>query len=193
MEVLEKKKYTCQEFREFEFAENDVFYYELIEGEIVRKQSPTFDHQRLVKVLFRKLDDHANKTKSGETFFAPLDVILDDGNCYIPDLLFIKSDRLFILDEKERIVIGAPDLIIEILSKSTAANDKGKKKDNYEKHGVQEYWLVDHKKKSVEVYALKAGRYQLIDYAEDSGTIASALLEGFVVDVEQLFNQAKIM
>ena len=126
MEVLEKKKYTCQEFREYEFAENDVFYYELIEGEIVKKQSPTFDHQRLAKVFFRKLDDYANKTKSGEAFFAPLDVVLDDGNCYIPDLLFIKSDRLFILDEKERIVIGAPDLIIEILSKKDKIIDKKK-------------------------------------------------------------------
>jgi len=58
-------------------------------------------------------------------------------------------------------VHGAPDLIVEILSPSTASNDRGHKKDIYEKCGIPEYWIISSKEKSVEVYLLRNGRYVL--------------------------------
>jgi len=85
------------------------------------------------------------------------------------------------------VVIGAPDLVIEILSKSTAVYDKGAKKDNYEKNGVREYWLIDPRNKSIEVYDLSQQRYQLVAYQEETGLVSSVALEGFVLDLAQIF------
>ncbi len=186
MEVLQRKL-TYQEFRTLDFDDNDDFWYELINGELVRKQSPTFDHQRISRKIERVLDNYAEKTASGEMFHAPLDVVLDDNNAYHPDIFFIKKERLFILDSKERVVIGSPDLVVEILSKSTAVYDKGVKRETYERNGVREYWLIDPRNKSVEVYGLVDQRYKLIAYQEETGLIQSAALEGFELDIEKVF------
>lgn len=186
MEVL-SKNLTYKEFRELDFDDNDPFWYELINGQLVKKYSPSIQHQRISRKIGGALDNYANQTQSGEMFYAPLDVVLDDNNSYHPDIFFIKNERSFILDAKEQVVIGAPDLVVEILSKSTAVYDKGVKKDNYEKNGVREYWLIDPRNKSVEIYALIQQRYQLVTYQEETGTLSSIVLEGFILDLEQLF------
>lgn len=191
MEVL-KKKLTYQEFRQLEFDYDDPFWYELINGELVKKQSPTIDHQRISREIEFYLNLYSKRNESGEVLHAPLDVVLDDGNAYQPDIFFIRKERFFIIDEKERIVMGAPDLVIEILSKSTAADDKGEKKDNYEKFGVRGYWLVDPVKKSFEVYTLTGKRYKLTSYFEGSGVLKSSVSEGFEMDVEQIFKDAEV-
>lgn len=187
MEEILQKKWTYREFRELEFDDNDPFWYELINGELVQKQSPSVQHQRIARKLERALDNYAERTQSGEMFHAPLDVVLDDYNAYHPDILFIKKDRSHIIDPAEQIIIGAPDLVIEILSKSTAPFDKGVKKDNYERNGVREYWLVDPKSKTIEVYSLVNQRYTLVAYQEETGKILSAILEGFEIEIETIF------
>ncbi len=186
MEVL-FKNLTYKEFRELEFDDNDHSWYELINGQPVRKQSPSIHHQRISGKIEFELALYAKQSQSGEMFHAPLDVVLDDNNAYHPDIFFIKTERSFILDAKEQVVIGAPDLVVEILSKSTAVYDKGAKKENYERNGVREYWLVDPRNKSIEVYTLLQQRYQLALYQEETGVISSIVLEGFSLDLEQIF------
>ncbi len=188
MDVLQKKL-TYREFRELEFDDNDTYWYELINGELVQKQSPSIRHQRISRKIERALDNYAEKTQSGELFHAPLDVVLDDYNAYHPDVFFIKKERSFILDNKEQVVIGSPDLVVEILSKSTAVYDKGAKRETYERNGVREYWLVDPRNKSVEVYGLIEQRYKLIAYQEETGMVKSAVLEGFELDIEKIFEE----
>ena len=170
-----------------EFDDNDDFWYELINGELVRKQSPTITHQRISGEIEFLLMTYVKKTKAGFVFHAPLDVVLDDNNAYHPGIFFIRKDRSFILDKKEEVVIGSPDLVIEIISKSTASDDKGAKKDNYEKYGVREYWLVDPHTKSFEVYTLVEDRFKLTSYFEETGTLKSTALEGFEMEVTQVF------
>lgn len=191
MQVLQKKL-TWQEFRQMEFDNNDPYRYELINGELTRKQSPTFDHQLISRRIGYAITTYAMNAKAGELLNAPLDVVLDDGNCFQPDILFIKKERFFILDDKEQIIIGAPDLVIEILSKSSATNDKGVKKDTYEIHGVREYWLVDPVRKSIEVYALQDERYRLVGYYEEEGILKSTVLEGFEMDIERIFEEGLV-
>jgi Uma2 family endonuclease len=188
MEVL-KRKITYREFREMEFDDNDEAWYELINGALLGKQSPTITHQRIHRIIQRQLDAYALRTQSGEMFHAPLDVVLDDHNTYHPDILFIKKERSFIIDNKEGVIMGAPDLVIEILSKSTAGDDRGAKKDNYEKFGVREYWLVDPKNKSIEVYSLTGERYKLASYVVETGKITSSALEGFEMEIEPVFEE----
>ncbi len=181
------KKTTYDEFREMEFDDNDSAWYELINGELVRKQAPTLRHQTISGNIFFRIRLFLEEKQSGKVFSAPLDVVLDDGNAYHPDVLFVKKERFFILDEKEQIVNGAPDLVVEILSKSTAPYDRGDKKDIYEIHGVKEYWLVDPQKKSVEVYSLLDERFRLTQYHEETGVVKSQVLEGFEVEVGRVF------
>ena len=191
MKVLEKK-ITYQEFREMDFDDSDGAWYELINGNLVRKQSPTLDHQLVSGELEFLMMAYAKKSGLGKVLHAPMDGVLDDNNAYHPDIFFVKKERYFIFDEKEKVVIGAPDLVVEILSKSTAADDKGDKRDNYEKFGVREYWLVDPIRKSIEVYALVNERFKLISYLEENGVLKSSVLEGFEMDIEQVFAEAKV-
>jgi Uma2 family endonuclease len=83
-------------------------------------------------------------------------VVLGDYIC-VPDFLFV-LDKSKIIDHK---VVGAPDIIAEVLSKSTEKHDKQFKKIQYEKNGVQEYWLVSYTEKTVETYLLTDGVYVL--------------------------------
>ena len=186
------KYMTYQEFRELDFDDNDQAHYELINGILVRKQSPTYDHQLILREIGFHLTSYMKKTRSGQVLYAPMDVVLDDNNAYHPDISYIKKERYFLFDEKERIIMGAPDLAVEILSKSTAVYDKGDKRDNYEKYGVREYWLVDPVKKSFEVYALMNERFKLVAYLEETGVLKSEVLEGFEMDIEQVFEEAKV-
>ena len=96
--------------------------------------------------------------------------------------------------------LGAPDLIIEILSPSTSKKDLNEKFQLYEKHGVKEYWIVDPGNRYIQIFHLltegkKAGKYDdgtLIppaNWREDKNTIAeSVVLDGFRVDVKELFD-----
>lgn len=175
-----------------EFDDNDNNWYELINGELVRKQSPTYDHQSISREIMVSLTLYARQTRAGQAWAAPLDVVLDDNNAYHPDVFFVKKERYFIFNEKEKIVIGAPDLVVEILSKSTAQYDRGDKRDIYEQFGVREYWLVDPAKKSIELYSFVNERFKLVSYFEEAGVLKSIVLEGFEMDIEQVFGEAKI-
>ncbi|MEZ4935458.1 MAG: Uma2 family endonuclease [Saprospiraceae bacterium] len=186
MEVT-TKKLTYQEFREIDFPEGDNAWYELINGLLVRKQSPTLDHQNIADNILIAMKIYARKKKLGKAYSAPLDTVLDDGNSYHPDVLFVSKERYHILDEKERVVMGAPDLVVEVLSKSTAFYDRGDKKDVYEKCGVREYWLIDQKNKTVEIYAYENQRFKLREMADELGEVESMVLDGFKMKVAAIF------
>ena len=118
-------------------------------------------------------------------FASPIDVFFDDYNNTQPDLLFTKKERSFIVTNNG--VEGAPDLIIEILSPSTQRTDKREKYKLYKEFGVQEYWIVDPKNKSIDVFSLENNRYENLFVATDNETIQSQVLEGFSLEVSQIF------
>ncbi|MFN0037805.1 MAG: Uma2 family endonuclease [Saprospiraceae bacterium] len=186
MEVL-TKKLTYQEFRLMDFGDDDSGWYELINGELVQKQSPSLRHQRISINIEFALRVYANTTNSGEVLHAPLDVVLDDNNAYHPDVFFVKKERSFILENTEEIVMGAPDLVVEILSKSTGIYDKGEKKDIYERYGVREYWLVDPRTSTIELYAYTEQHYKLVALLEANEVLKSVALEGFELDLTEVF------
>ena len=187
MENVLTKKLTYHEFRQMDFGDNDSAWYELINGEIVKKQSPTLRHQIISGNIEFALQVYANKTNSGRMLHAPLDVVLDDGNAYHPDVFFVKKERSFILDNAEEVVIGAPDLVVEILSKSTGIYDRGAKKDIYETYGVREYWLVEPRTNTIELYAYTEQRYKLVALLEATDVLKSVALEGFELDLAEVF------
>ena len=183
--LTEEKKFTVQEYLEWEGFEPS-FIYELINGEIVKKTSPHPQHQIICANMFRHFDAFVQSQKLGLILFAPVDVFLDEHNALVPDLLFIAEARKsFLIDNS---VEGAPDLVVEILSPSTAKYDRGDKLKVYRKHEVREYWLIDPKLKSVEVYVYRNGDYDLDFLETEKGTVQSSVLPGFVLSVEAIFN-----
>ena len=124
--------------------------YEFIGGRLYMTPAPVTRHQRVLarlwSALFRILVDSGR----GEAFCAPLLVQFPGtGDRVQPDLLFISGERRAIIGEKQ--VTGAPDLVVEILSPSTAHRDRGIKLDLYARHGVRQYWIADPDEDVVDV------------------------------------------
>lgn len=129
---------------------------ELIDGKIVAMAPAAPSHTYFangILTIFRVYLKGKRCVPFGENTL----VHLSDKDKYCPDVMVV-CDRSKI---KKNYVEGAPDLAVEVLSPSTMRYDRGKKKDAYEAAGVPEYWLVDWHHKSVEVYLLEDGHYQL--------------------------------
>lgn len=186
MEVLEKML-TYKEYREMEFDDDDNFQYELINGELMKKASPTIEHQRLVRKIAFAIEKHLESNPVGEVFFAPLDVVLDDHNVPQPDVFYVGKDKEYILNETEQVVIGIPDIIVEILSPGSVKRDRIIKKKIYEQFGVPEFWLVDPSYNNVEIFHLVGGAYELADFIEVAGTVKSTVLTGFELPLDKIF------
>jgi len=160
--------------------------YQLIEGELVMTPSPTTFHQIISGNIFVKMKDVVKEKNSGAVLYSPIDIYLDDENVFQPDIVFIaKQSRDLIKDDG---IHGAPDLVIEILSPSTAYYDLKKKFKIYEKFGVKEYWIVDPEMKSVELFSLtEQGKFLLNISLSEQGTVKSGILNGFEITLEEIF------
>jgi len=186
MEVLEQKM-TYADLMEFDIPEGDTGIYELLNGEIVRRSSPNTPHQRASMKLLVQLARFIEEKNLGELFHAPYDVYLDEYNAGIqPDLLFVSHERDFVIKENNG-VVGAPDLVVEILSKGTTNRDRGIKKDIYEQFAVREYWIVDPQNRSIEVYRMENNRFRLYSFAAEEGMVKSSVLEGLELEVGTVF------
>lgn len=160
--------------------------YQLIGGQLVMSPSPTPYHQRISKKLGMMLLEFVEeKNKIGEVLFAPLDVYFEETETYQPDVIYIPNGRIDIVKEKK--IEGAPDLLVEILSPSTAYYDLKKKKAVYEKHGVKEYWIVDPEEKTVEVFENQNRKFILVGTFGKDDKLTSKLLPGLTVDLSQVF------
>lgn len=126
---------------------------QLIDGEVIIGMPPNVKHQALVGEILFLLLSIARKM-GGRAFTSPIEVFLDEHNIYEPDVLYLKPDSACEIGEKR--LIGAPDLVVEVLSPSTAKHDRQHKYDAYQQHGVGEYWIVDPVHELIEVYTLDA-------------------------------------
>jgi Uma2 family endonuclease len=106
-------------------------------------------------------------------------------NDYEPDICFFSKERA---DEfiEGQMKFPAPDFIVEVLSPSTEERDRGVKFEDYEAHGVREYWIADPKRKTIEQYKLVRGKYTLIQKS-GSGTVKSFTVKGFAMPVRAAF------
>ena len=100
-------------------------------------------------------------------------------------MIYISEDRLSIIGEEK--IEGPPDLIVEILSLTTAYYDLRHKKQIYEQHGVKEYWIVDPMEKSMEVYENKNKSFELFKTYDQSDVLQSPLLQGFEMPLCKVF------
>jgi Uma2 family endonuclease len=140
-------------YDEFARLPDDGNRYEVIAGELYVTPAPGSIHQKVSARFFTELRVFAtNQHRLGEVLYAPLDVIFEDGDYVQPDLVFLRKERSHLLTDRG--IEGPPDLVIEILSPTTARQDRGIKRERYAHFGVPEYWIVDIDRQRVEVLRL---------------------------------------
>ncbi len=177
---------TVAEFHQLEFDDNDPFLYELLDGELVKKNAPAPRHQLILAELYDQIKADVKFGQLGIVLFALVDVFLSDTDAPQPDLVFIETLRANIITNDG--VMGAPTIVVEVISPSSVFRDRVTKKRLYQQHGVQEYWLIEPADDFIEIFALTDGRYDLLSAASpDEGQLFSNVLPGFVPDLRALF------
>ena len=168
---------------------------------VMQAAMPAVNHNRVVTNLSSIFNRYL-RGKRCEAFSDGVEVHLDEDNTFVPDAMIVCNKDII----KHNGIFGVPDLVAEVLSPSTARNDKGAKKDAYEKCGVREYWIADTKNKSVEVYLLRDGRFVLDNIynvyedweweqlSEEEKAAAKlplkvSLYDDFFVDVREVFER----
>ena len=132
---------------------------EIIGGKVVMMASPLINHITIGYNLSRLFGNYL-EDKPCRPYPDGAALFLEEGKEeYKPDMM--------VVCDPEKIgrngIYGAPDLVVEILSPSTARYDRGRKMKAYERHGVREYWIVDPVNRSIEQYILESGKFELRD------------------------------
>jgi len=181
-----KTRWTAAKY--FQWSKpDDGNLYEVLNGELIMAAAPILRHQKILFRIAKELDNFVVAKKMGEIYIAPVDVVLGD-DVVEPDIMFVAKERKSIM--KDERIVGAPDLVVEVLSLSTSARDLRYKWDLYARSGVREYWVVNPEAETVEVLTLINGVYQRHALSAKDGSVASKVLDGLSVTMKDVFSPA---
>ncbi len=186
VEVVERM--TAADF--FHYAPDDQTA-ELIDGVMIVSPPPLDIHERLQIFLIRLLGEFVEYFGLGEVRGSRTAVRLADDQVYEPDILFVGRDRVEFIQEQG--VFGPPDLVIEILSASTAPHDRGAKFRVYERAGVRELWLIDPYGPAGTEFYQRQGDFFKPVMPDQNGLIHSVALPGFKLDTTWLWPEQKFI
>jgi len=159
--------------------------HEILDGEHYVTPAPFVRHQLISSNLHSLLGPFIRKQRLGKLLAAPTDVLFSPHDIAQPDLFFISSERQGILTEPN--VQGAPDLVIEILSKRTRRRDERLKLERYDLCGVLEYWIVDPQRQGAKVYRRDDGRLRLAATLSVGDALTTPLLPGLEIPLAEIF------
>ena len=182
-----RARLTYQDY--FDLPESDD-RYELIDGELFMVPAPVPEHQDFLGELYVVIRAFVKENGLGRVFFAPLDVVLSEVDVFQPDLIFVSKERLNIITGQN--VRGAPDLVVEVLSPSTAQLDRTTKRERYARFGVREYWLADINARTVEVNVFEGEVFSVAGVYGEGDMLESKVLKNLKVDISGLFEAARI-
>lgn len=166
---------------------DDGQHYEIVDGVLyMTPPSPTGWHQKSTGWFFYHLMTHVQLTGLGEVYVAPFDVELDYKTVVQPDVFVLLNESKHKFTPAR--VVGAPDLIVEISSPSTATHDRSRKHNAYERAGVKEYWIADPGSHTIEVLHLEGSRYITQGVFSDEDTLPSLVVPLLPVQVKQFFS-----
>jgi len=169
--VIKESGWTIEDYYKLPEDGNQ---YEIIDGTLELKPSPTTTHQRISQQIYDLLRDSCKSDYI--IMLAPIDVILSDKETRQPDLLMVHRSRESIIEVHA--VVGPPDLVVEVLSPSSVKRDRVMKLHSYARFGVPEYWIVDPLNVTLEKYVLieKNQPYLLVDvYSADEIVVSQHL------------------
>jgi Uma2 family endonuclease len=166
-------------YRDYAALPDDGRRYELYEGEIEVTPSPSTRHQAVSRNLVMLLGAYLKENNRGVLFHAPVDLILSDTTVLQPDLLVVVRGRENIISQRG--IEGPPDLVVEVLSPSTAARDRAGKAQLYARYGVRHYWLVDPDARRIECLELEGAAYAQRRSLDGDGVLESGLFAGLPI------------
>lgn len=181
--TLENEKLRRQDFYNYI---NEDQKAEFINGEVIIYSPVMKRHNVATGLLYKLISTYASLHDLGFVGVEKIIITLTR-NDYEPDICFFSKEKSAHFTEEQKL-FPAPDLIVEVLSDSTRKIDRGIKFEDYQAHGIREYWIVDPEKKLIEQYVLSGDAYSLV-LKSDNGAIKSNVLEGFVIPVESVFDE----
>jgi len=173
---------------DIELFPNDDTRYEIIDGELLVTRAPHWNHQTAIDNVFFALKSWSRLTKLGVIATTP-GIVFSDSDNVIPDLVWVREGRLRdILDEQGHLT-AAPDLVVEVLSAGSGQErrDRELKLKLYSAQGVREYWIVDWRKKSIQVYRRENAALILVATLFENESITSPLLPNFICSLAEIF------
>ena len=159
---------------------------EFINGEIVMQSPVSRGHLKVCTRLAGKMIDFVESNQLGELYNEKA-MIRVGPHFYEPDIVFFANDRTVGFTD-DQLLFPVPNLAVEVLSKSTARNDRGQKMEDYAAYGVEEYLLIDPEKKILEQYLLQGDAFILSQKIGIEETYESQAILGFKVPMSVLFN-----
>lgn len=182
--VFTAKKWTSEEVS----AIPDDVRRELYDGEIYQMPSPILQHQSIILRLAFLLELYARQF-GGKVFLSPLDLFVSEERYFIPDLMFYGAQKMAtgeVEADPKRLRV-APDLIVEIISNSTAVNDRVRKYRAYAEFGVPFYWIVDPAVRTFHAFRLENKRYVDEAVLGDDESFSPQLFPGLEVSLTEVF------
>jgi Uma2 family endonuclease len=176
--------------REGEWTEEDYLaldtnhIIELSDGNLEVAEMPTDLHQLILGRLFAAIFAFVKQHGLGQVRFSALPVRLWPGKIREPDLVFMATTHLDRITQK---YWGIPDLVAEIISPGNPDHDRVRKKQEYARAGIPEYWIVAPQEKTIEVYQLRTRQYRLDRTLDIDDTLTSTQLPGFELALADLF------
>jgi Uma2 family endonuclease len=174
---------------EFDALPESVLPRQFINGRLVVSPTPNRFHQRLAGEIFIEICLHLRANPGlGEAYQAPFEVRLKGlkgAERYQPDVMFFARAHLNRLTDT--CAVGVPDLVVEVLSRSTQRYDLHEKRFGYTDHGVIELWILDPTRREVRVYLLQQHPDQPVQVLRGDDVLRTNLLPGFELSLTRLF------
>jgi Uma2 family endonuclease len=165
--------------------------YEIIDGELYVSRQPTMGHQYACGAIFSPLNQWCAATDAGFVYFTPGLVFAAD-NDVIPDLVWISRTRLADAEDEHGHLTLAPELVVEVLSPGRAneMRDRELKLALYARQSVDEYWIVDWQRRTVEIHRRDGDTLALVATLGGADMLTSPLLPGFSCPVAQFWERS---
>jgi Uma2 family endonuclease len=159
--------------------------YELYDGEVIVVPAPLPRHQVVALNLAELLREYERAT-GGLVLISPIDIVFSEYDVLQPDLVFFRKERRHLLDMMAPTRVP-PDLAVEVLSRSTEARDRGRKKQLFARFGVAEYWIVDPVGDVLEIYVLQDGTYRPAGVYARLEQVLSPTLDHLAFETSRIF------
>lgn len=160
--------------------------YQLVDGEFIVAPAPNTFHQFVQKNLLRIIDTYLVRHPLGSILGAPCDVYLDDQNVYQPDLLYVTRDHAARIQHEG--IHGAPDLVIEILSPSSAGLDR-RKRGHFATAGTVEFWQIDPALRQIQRFVFSENSAKPVALIDEPETFTTPLFPGLTLATAEIFRR----
>jgi Uma2 family endonuclease len=159
--------------------------YEIVNGVLYMSPAPSWSHQEIILEIAAHLRNYFRLTATGGVFITPVDVELSANTLFQPDIVvLLKTSRNKLQGHH---IVGAPDLVVEVVSPTSQTHDRYRKIAAYARAGVPEYWIVDPDSQTVEALFLENDEYQSQGVYRGKATLPSRIVPEFMAHVEQFF------